>query len=133
MIEQRKNQRYVIMISKRYYHNDNKELVKFIYFDDFNALRKKYDELISADNTIFRADLHSYYFDYEVFDYQCCAYINLGKFIAMVGDTPITKAIRWGKNGQKYVFEYITERKLNKLIKKYGIDQVCDHTLWLQQ
>lgn len=44
----------------------------------------------------------------------------------------IKVVIRWAKNGRKYVYENLTSKKIDKLIAKYGIDQICDGCLWLQ-
>lgn len=38
---------------------------------------------------------------------------------------------RWGKNGQKYVWENPTQDKLNQLIKKWGVEQVAHDGIWL--
>lgn len=40
--------------------------------------------------------------------------------------TPIYMVCRWGRNGQKYVWLYPSQEKLDELISKYGIDQVAD-------
>ena len=40
--------------------------------------------------------------------------------------TPIYMVARWGMNGQKYVWLYPSQEKLDELISKYGIDQVAD-------
>ena len=45
----------------------------------------------------------------------------------------IKVVIRWGKNGRKYIWEKPTQEKLNKLIKRYDVDQICDGCLWLCQ
>ena len=44
----------------------------------------------------------------------------------------ITLVIRWGWNGRKYEYSYPTQAKLDRLVKKYGVDQVCDDVLWLR-
>lgn len=44
----------------------------------------------------------------------------------------IKTIVRWGKNGRKYVWENPTQEVVNKLIKRYGCDHICDGTLWLQ-
>ena len=40
--------------------------------------------------------------------------------------TPILMVARWGNNGQKYVWLYPSQEKLDELISKHGIEQVCD-------
>lgn len=45
----------------------------------------------------------------------------------------IKVVVRWGKNGRKYIWQNPTQEKLNGLIKKYDIDQICDDCLWLCQ
>jgi hypothetical protein len=45
----------------------------------------------------------------------------------------INVAVRWARNGRKYVWENPTQKKIADLIKKYGCDQVCDGCLWLLQ
>jgi|LSQX01.2.fsa_nt_gb hypothetical protein len=44
----------------------------------------------------------------------------------------IKTIVRWGENGRKYVWKNPTQEVVNKLIKRYGCDQICDGTLWLQ-
>lgn len=39
---------------------------------------------------------------------------------------------RWAKNGRKYVCVNPSERKLARLIWRYGIDQVTEDGIWLQ-
>ena len=43
----------------------------------------------------------------------------------------IKVVIRWGRNGRKYVWENPTKKKLAEVVKKYGVDQICDGCLWL--
>lgn len=42
---------------------------------------------------------------------------------------------RWGKNGRKYVWENPTQKKLDQLVKKYGVEQIAgdwnDWGIWL--
>ena len=45
----------------------------------------------------------------------------------------ITVVVRWAKNGRKYIWDNPSQKKLAELIKKYGVDQICDSCLWLQQ
>ncbi len=45
----------------------------------------------------------------------------------------IKVAARWAKNGRKYIWENPSQKKLAGLIKKYGVDQICDSCLWLEQ
>ena len=45
----------------------------------------------------------------------------------------IKLAIRWGKNGRKYVWENPTKKKIVELINKYDYDQICGDCLWLCQ
>lgn len=45
----------------------------------------------------------------------------------------IKVAVRWAKNGRKYVYENPSQKKIAKLIKKYNIDQICGACLWLCQ
>ena len=45
----------------------------------------------------------------------------------------IKVAVRWAKNGRKYIWENPSQKKLAGLIKKYGVDQICDSCLWLEQ
>ena len=45
----------------------------------------------------------------------------------------IKVVVRWGKNGRKYVWESPTHKKIVELIKRYGIEQICDGCLWLYQ
>jgi len=45
----------------------------------------------------------------------------------------IKLAVRWGKNGRKYVWENPTQKKIIELIKKYDYDQICGDCLWLCQ
>ena len=45
----------------------------------------------------------------------------------------IKTAVRWGKNGRKYVWENPTKKKIAELIKKYDYDQICGDCLWLCQ
>jgi len=45
----------------------------------------------------------------------------------------IEVAVRWAKNGRKYIYENLTSKKIDKLINKYGIDQICGVCLWLCQ
>ena len=52
--------------------------------------------------------------------------------IAVIQGQEIKTIVRWGKNGRKYVWENPTQEVVNKLIKRYGGDQICDGTLWLQ-
>lgn len=40
--------------------------------------------------------------------------------------TPIYMVVRWGRNGQKYVWIYPSQEKLDDLIWKYGIEQISD-------
>lgn len=127
MVVNGKDYRYVLMISKVYLNSDKKELIKSIYNNDLKTLMKKRDELYEQDRKV--NDNLVYYFAYEIFDYWACKYIKY--LIGFVDDEPIQVIVRWGKNGQKYVWQNIDESKMKRLIKKYGIEQVCDHTLWL--
>ena len=132
-MRERHGERYALMISKCYYHSGKKELVNFVYSDDLFFLFKKHDELWKQDHDSKVNYEHSdYYFEYEFFDYRACCYINRSKFIDFVNDTPITSVCRWARNGRKYVYEYITSNRLKALIRRFGVDQICDHTLWLQ-
>lgn len=45
----------------------------------------------------------------------------------------INVVVRWGKNGRKYIWEKPSQKKIDKLIKQYDIDQICDYCLWLCQ
>ena len=40
--------------------------------------------------------------------------------------TPIYMVARWARNGQKYVWLYPSQEKLDELISKHGIDQVAN-------
>ena len=131
--EKRNGIRYVLMISRYYYATQQKKVHTFIYSDDLLGLFRKHDELWKQDQEIINSDIHAYSFEYEFFDYQCCHYIKRHEFICFVDNEPITCVVRWGRNGRKYVFENITESKMKSLIKKYGVEQICDHTLWLYQ
>lgn len=41
--------------------------------------------------------------------------------------------VRWAKNGRKYIWEIknLTKKQCVDLINKYGIEQICDDTIWL--
>lgn len=39
---------------------------------------------------------------------------------------------RYGKNGKKYVWQNIDYCKTQKLAQKYGIEQISNDILWLQ-
>ncbi len=45
----------------------------------------------------------------------------------------IKVVIRWGRNGRKYVWQNPSQKKIIELVKKYGVDQICDDCLWLWQ
>jgi hypothetical protein len=44
----------------------------------------------------------------------------------------ISVAVRWARNGRKYVWEKPSQKKIAELISKYDYDQICDGCLWLQ-
>lgn len=48
--------------------------------------------------------------------------------------TEIKWVSRYGKNGKLYQWEIKSQKQLDNLIKKYGVDQVDtnDKSLWLQ-
>ena len=39
---------------------------------------------------------------------------------------------RWGKNGRFYEWKNPTQKQLDDLIEKYGIDQIAENGIWLQ-
>ena len=45
----------------------------------------------------------------------------------------IKVAVRWARNGRKYVWDNPTQKKIIELIKKYDYDQICDGCLWLSR
>ena len=49
--------------------------------------------------------------------------------------TPIIVASRWGKNGRLYQWDITTQKQLDNLIKKYGIEQIDarHYSIWLCQ
>lgn len=127
MIAERKNERYVLMISKVFYGTYKKQVEKFIYSDNLLSLFEEQDnwKKQKISNIIYR-------YEYEFFDYYCCRYIKRNELIGFVDNTPITCVVRWGKNGRKYEWFNISEKEMKRLIEKYHIDQVCEHTLWLE-
>lgn len=54
------------------------------------------------------------------------------KMIAVIQGEEIKTIVRWGKNGRKYVWKNPTQEIVDILIKRYGCDQICEGTLWLQ-
>ena len=38
---------------------------------------------------------------------------------------------RWGRNGKYYHWDSPSQKKLDELVKKYGIEQINNTTLWL--
>ena len=58
--------------------------------------------------------------------------IKMSRRKAVIQGQEIKTILRWGKNGRKYVWKNPTQEVVNKLIKRYGFDQICDGTLWLQ-
>jgi len=52
--------------------------------------------------------------------------------LAIFDGEAIQTACRYGHNGHYYAWLYPTKEKIDKLIAKYGFDQICDGTLWLQ-
>lgn len=50
---------------------------------------------------------------------------------AIIDGEIINFIVRWAKNGRKYVWEKPTQEQANRLIRKYGMDQVCNGVLWL--
>lgn len=44
--------------------------------------------------------------------------------LAYCDDLPIEMIARWGRNGIKYVWLYPSQKKLDNLIKRYGVDQI---------
>lgn len=45
---------------------------------------------------------------------------------ALIDGEPIKMIARYGRNGIKYVWIYPSQKKLDDLIYKYGLDQVAD-------
>lgn len=47
----------------------------------------------------------------------------------------ISRIVRWGKNGKKYVWDNPTQEKLDALVKKHGCEQISEskwgNILWL--
>jgi hypothetical protein len=41
----------------------------------------------------------------------------------------ISVAVRWARNGRKYVWEKPSQKKIAELISKYDYDQMCDGCL----
>lgn len=45
----------------------------------------------------------------------------------------IKRIARWDKNGHYYHWDSFTQKKLDELVNKYGVDQITnDGILWLQ-
>ncbi len=62
------------------------------------------------------------------------AIIKIGKEVNKMEELKNIKvAVRWARNGRKYVWDNPTQKKITELIKKYDIDQICDGCLWLCQ
>ena len=62
-------------------------------------------------------DMYAYYLSLDV-DYLSLPTATLdGETIKMIA--------RWGKNGRKYVWIMPTQKTLDKLVEKYGIDQIA--------
>ncbi len=62
------------------------------------------------------------------------AIIKIGKEVNKMEELKNIKvAVRWARNGRKYVWDNPTQKKIAELIKKYGYDQICDGCLWLCQ
>ena len=51
--------------------------------------------------------------------------------MATLNNIEINTIVRWGKNGKKYVWENPSQIQLNKLVAKYGCEQICNNTCWL--
>lgn len=45
---------------------------------------------------------------------------------ALCEGLPIEMIARYGKNGIKYVWLYPSQDKLDNLIYRYGVEQICD-------
>ena len=55
------------------------------------------------------------------------------KYLLTLDELKQIKTIaRYGKNGKKYTWQNIDYCKTQKLAQKYGIEQICNDTLWLQ-
>lgn len=55
-----------------------------------------------------------------------------GQHKIIIDGIEIIAVVRWANNGRSYVWKDLTITKVNKLIKKYGIDQItADGILWL--
>lgn len=52
--------------------------------------------------------------------------------MAYIDGIEIKWIARWGKNGKKYVWENPTQKKLDQLIEKYGVDQIVSDGVWLR-
>ena len=54
---------------------------------------------------------------------------------AYIDGLEIICPVRWAKNDRFYKFDRPTQKELDKLIKKYGIDQIVDtkngYIVWL--
>ena len=48
---------------------------------------------------------------------------------AKLDGVEIGMAVRYGRNGRKYVWEYPTQEQLDKLIAKYDYDQIADGSI----
>lgn len=44
----------------------------------------------------------------------------------------VSRVIRWGKNGVKYVWIYPNQKLLDELERKYKVDQIYEDDVWLQ-
>ncbi len=51
--------------------------------------------------------------------------------MAYLDGNEIRAIVRWGKNGKKYTWENPTQKQLDKLVAKYGCEQVSGNTCWL--
>lgn len=52
--------------------------------------------------------------------------------MAYIDGIEIKWVARFGKNGKKYVWENPTQKKLDQLIEKYGVDQIVSDGVWLR-
>lgn len=60
---------------------------------------------------------------------ECCTIWCNSKEVAEFEGVPIKMISRYAKNDKKYVWLYPSQKKLNELVSKYGVDQIADGTI----